>query len=97
MLLTGKQKHYLRGLAHHSKPVVIIGNAGLSEMVSNEIDQALNAHELIKIKLPGGDRNERQSLLEKICEATTAESVQSIGNIIVIYRPAKKPEISLPK
>ena len=97
MQLTGKQKHYLRGLAHHSRPVVIIGNAGLSEAVSNEIDQALNAHELIKIKLPGGDRSERQSLLEQICEAAGAEPVQSIGNVIVIYRPADKPEISLPK
>lgn len=97
MPLTGKQKHYLRGLGHHQKPVVMIGNAGLSDNVKNEIDQALTTHELIKIKLPGGDREERQKFANQICEAADAEIIQSIGRVVLVYRRGQEARITLPR
>lgn len=97
MPLTGKQRQYLRGLAHHQKPVVLIGNAGLSDAVINEIDLALATHELLKIKLPGEDKEARQSMIEMVCDKTAAEFVQSIGRIVVIYRPSEKSRILLPR
>ena len=96
MSLTGKQRNFLRGLAHHRKPVVIVGDAGLTENVMKEIDQALTHHELIKVKLRGGEREERQNLVSVICEQTSCEPVQLIGHIAVFYRPAEIPHISLP-
>lgn len=94
--LTGKQLNHLRGLAHHRKPAVTIGMAGLSEAVLQEIEIALAHHELLKIKGPGGDKRERQALMNEICEKTVAAPVQQIGNMMVIYRPADKPRIELP-
>lgn len=95
MSLTGKQRHYLRGLAHHKKPVVLIGDAGLSAAVLNEIELALNHHELVKIKLRA-DREEREQMLARICEQTGAEAVQLIGQMAVVFRPADPPQIHLP-
>jgi RNA-binding protein len=95
MNLSGKQRHYLRGLAHHKKPVVLIGDAGVSAAVLHEIEQALNHHELVKIKLRA-DREEREQMLARICEQTGAEPVQMIGQMAVIFRPADPPRISLP-
>lgn len=97
MSLTGKQRHFLRGLAHHRKPIVTVADAGLTENVMHEIDLALAHHELIKVKLRGGDREERQNLLSVICEQASCEAVQLIGHIAVIYRPAESPVISLPQ
>lgn len=95
-MLTGSQIRYLRGLAHHRKPVVTIGANGLSESVLSEIDQALTHHELLKVKLPAVDAPERVSLLDDMCAATGAERVQAIGRVGVIYRPAPEPSISIP-
>jgi RNA-binding protein len=96
MPLTGKQKHYLRGLAHQRKPVVTVGDAGLTENVIAEIDQALAHHELIKVKIRNSDRVERQQIAESICEQTSCEAVQMIGQIGVFYRKAATPTINLP-
>lgn len=96
MPLTGKQKHYLRGLAHHRKPVVMVGDAGLTENVIAEIDQALAYHELIKVKIRLGDRPERQQAIDAICEKTACEVVQVIGQVAVFYRKATPPAIKLP-
>lgn len=95
MQLTGKQKHTLRGMAHDKKPVVSIGSQGLSEAVLSEIEIALEHHELIKIKLPAGDKKERTAMLAKACAETLSESVQLIGRIGVLYRKAEKSEIEL--
>lgn len=97
MSLTGKQRNTLRGLAHHLKPVIMVGDAGVTEAVFNEIKQALDHHELIKIKLRVGDRNDRRAALENICNETGAEAVQEIGQIAVIFRAAPEPVIKLPK
>lgn len=96
MALTGKQKHFLRSLAHHSKVSVTLGAAGLSNSVLREIDTALHHHELVKIKLPPSSRTERRNLAIQICDLSCTEMVQLIGRICVVYRPGDEPTIKLP-
>lgn len=79
------EKKKLKAQAHPLNPVVIIGQAGLTEAVIKEINVALDAHELIKIKIRA-ERDERATIREQICTETKAELVQSIGQIAVIYR-----------
>jgi RNA-binding protein len=94
--LNSKQITYLRGLGHHLHPVVSIGNNGLTEQVMNEIETALNAHELIKIKVAGDDRALRVQMLEDICQQTNASAIHHIGKQLVIYRASEKAKITLP-
>jgi RNA-binding protein len=75
----------LRARAHRLEPVVIIGAKGLTDEVLAEIDRALNAHELIKVRA-ALERDERDEALRRICERTGAQRVQQIGKIFVIYR-----------
>lgn len=97
MTLTHKQEKFLRKLAHSRKPVIWLGQQGLSGNVLSEIDTALDHHELIKIKLRVGDRDIRDSLVEDICTVTGAEQVQKIGNTVTLYRKNdRKPAITLP-
>lgn len=96
MALTDKQRKHLRALAHHRKVIVIVGQNGLSENVIGEVDNALARHELVKVRVNAGDREERQSMIETIAEQTHSEVVQTIGHIGVFYRPADKPAIQLP-
>lgn len=96
MALTAKQRKYLKALAHHRKPVVQLGNAGITPAVLAEIGQALDFHELLKIRLPGVERDKRRRLVEEICQATGADTVQEIGRMAVVYRRAKKPRIAFP-
>ena len=95
--LTIKQKQYLKGLAHDLQAVVMIGNNGVTPAVSKEIDLSLSAHELIKIRVHGDDRELRETIIEQVCEATNASFVQHIGKLIVLYRSSDKAKISLPK
>ena len=96
MKLTDQQKRHLRGLGHVLKPVVILGNAGLTENVMAEIDQALTHHELIKIRVNAADRESRAALIETICAQTKGEAVQTIGHILLLFRRnPKKPRVSL--
>jgi RNA-binding protein len=95
--LTPAQRQYLKGLAHARQPVVMIGNQGLTAAVLKEIELALNAHELIKIKAASDELDTRRVWLEEICVATGAASVQQIGKVLVIYRAAAKPVVVLPK
>lgn len=84
-----EQLKQMKTKAHDLKPVIMIGQAGLTEAVSKEIELALNTHELVKIKIRA-ERDERKQIQQLICSETNAELIQSIGQIIVIYR--KKPE-----
>ncbi|KPJ91197.1 MAG: RNA-binding protein [Gammaproteobacteria bacterium SG8_11] len=95
--LNPKQKRYLRSLAHKLKPVVIIGSAGLSEGVINEINQSIEHHELIKVRINAADRQSRTEMTQAICNATDSALVLSIGHIAVFYRPAEQAVLSLPK
>ena len=79
------QKKKLKAQAHGLKPVIMVGQAGLTEAVLAETEIALNTHELIKVKIRA-ERDERKQISEKICAETGAKLVQSIGQIAVIYR-----------
>lgn len=96
MALNIRQKKFLRQLAHARKPVVAVGNQGLSTAVLAEIRSALKTHELLKIKLPAAERAARDALLAQLCSTTDAEPVQLIGRVAIIYRPSDKPKIQLP-
>jgi len=97
MPLTTKQNQHLRGLAHHIKPVIIIGNAGLTEAVIEEIKIAIAHHELIKVKINAGERAERQEIISNITTECDCHHVQSIGRVGVFYRPSEEKKITLPK
>ena len=86
MALTEKTKHDLRGRGHTLKPVVSIGNAGLTKAVLREIELSLEHHELMKIKVGGAERDKRKQFIDRICERFDAELVQAIGHIALIYR-----------
>ena len=96
MSLTGKQRSYLRGLAHHLKPVIMVGDAGVTPAVFVAIKQALEHHELIKIKLRVGDKDIRRATFKNICDQTNAEAVQEIGQMAVLFKPVQEPKISIP-
>ena len=97
MSISEAQRRHLKKLAHHLKPVVIVGNAGLSKNVLTEIDIALEHHELIKVRINAGDKNERHNLIDEICKKTSAKQVVSIGHVAGFYRQAEKIKIILPK
>jgi len=97
MAVNDKQKRYLRGLAHDLKPVVMVGNKGLTESVLAEIDNALNHHELIKVKVSGAEKAQRLDMINTIMNTTKTDLVITVGHVAAFYRPAKEPTIQLPK
>lgn len=97
MRISGKQKRYLKGLAHSRKAVVTIGSKGLVDSVLTEIDEALARHELLKIKLPALSREDREQLLASICNATGSDQVQTIGRVCILFRAADPSRIDLPE
>lgn len=86
MSLTPKIKQQLKAKAHKLKPVIMIGNNGLTDAVNKEIDRALHDHELIKIRVQTNDRDVRREVINEICKVNQAELVQIIGSIGVVYR-----------
>jgi RNA-binding protein len=89
---------HLRGLAHHLDPVIIIGQHGVTESLIKELNNALNHHELVKVKIAAGERDDRAVIIEQLCEQTTSEKVQSIGKTVTLFRRnLKSPKIELPK
>ena len=97
MSLNKKQIQHLKGVAHPLKPVVLLGNNGLTEAVVAEIDYALNHHELIKIKIPTEDKETKALIVEAICRETKSTQVQVIGKTLVIYRESEEKKIRIPK
>ena len=98
--LSAKRRSELRGEAHKLSPTVIIGDKGLTDEVIAEIDRSLHAHELIKVRASGGERDVREIWLDTICTRLAAHPVQQIGKVFVIYRenpdeekakPARRP------
>ncbi|KTD42596.1 ribosome assembly RNA-binding protein YhbY [Legionella parisiensis] len=79
-------KKSLKAQAHHLKPVVLLGAKGLTEAVIAETDIALLAHELIKVKINGAEKEDRLIMAAELCEHLHAELVQMIGNTVVMYR-----------
>ena len=96
-ILSTKQKQFLKGLAHHLSPVVMLGGNGLTEGVLAEIDDALNHHELIKVKIAGADRETKQLIIDAIVRETQSSNIQTIGHILVLYRPSEEGKIQLPR
>lgn len=97
MNLNNKQKQHLKGLAHSLKPVVLLGANGLTEGVLAEINIALDHHELIKVKVASEDRELKNAVIDAIVRETGAIKVQTIGHILVLFRPSEKQKIVLPK
>lgn len=98
MPISEKQKHQLRAAGHSLKPVVIIGNAGLTETVANEIDQALVYHELIKVRVNAADRVARQQIIAEICAKSSATLIQQVGHVALLFRQkAEKSRFDLEK
>jgi RNA-binding protein len=97
LTLSERQRKHLRALAHALKPVIRVGNGGLTAAVTAEAARALNDHELIKVKGPGGDREARDELFAALARETGSALVHRIGNIAVLYRPhAQLPRILIP-
>lgn len=94
MALNTSQIKSLRAEGHrlHLKPIVTIGQNGLSDNVDKEIDQALVRHELLKLRIPGSSKPEKKQLASTICKQHEAELVEMIGNVIVIYRRNTKQD-----
>ena len=92
--LNTARRRELRSAAHHLHPVVSISHNGLSESVLKEVDLSLKAHQLIKVKLHGVERDDRDALIHQICATLDCASVQQIGNILVLWR--EKPAQIVP-
>ncbi len=90
-MLDNRQKRYLKTLVHARKPVVIIGDSGLTPAVLNEINLALDHHELIKVRINAEDREGRAQFIEQICQTLKAELVQRVGHVAALFR--HNPEI----
>lgn len=95
--LSTKQIKHLRGLAHSLKPIVIIGDKGLTQAVLDEIDHALAAHELLKVKIRADEREQREAMVETICKKNRCEFVQRVGHVVTFFKRNKEAKIALPK
>jgi RNA-binding protein len=96
--LAAAQKRYLRSLAHDLKPVILVGAKGVTPALLAELDLALEHHELVKLKIAAGDRDERDAWVEEIVKATGVALVQRVGNIATVFRARRKnPGIVLPR
>jgi RNA-binding protein len=94
-MLNQKDKKRFRAIGHHLVPAVTIAGNGLSETVFSELTRAINDHELIKIKVLTGDRDERKTTIADIQKKLGVDIIQTIGKVAVIYRAAKKPDPAL--
>jgi RNA-binding protein len=97
-MLGGKQKRHLRALAHHLDPIVTVGKEGATESVLAAVDHALTDHELVKVRLPAGEKSERTGLATTIEAATKSMCAGVTGRIAILYRRhPSKPKITLPR
>ncbi len=98
MKLSGKQTRFLRGLGHHLHAIVMIGKDELTDAVVAATDEALNSHELIKIKLQEGCLSDRHEIAAELAQATAASIAQVLGRTFLLYRKhPETPQIVLPK
>ena len=88
--LTTRERAHLKARAHALEPRVQVGHSGMTDAVASEVDRALKAHELIKVKILDGDREVRKEIADALCTRTDAALVQSVGKVFVLWRP--KPE-----
>jgi RNA-binding protein len=95
-MLTGKQRHHLRGLGHALSPIVQVGKGGIDEGLIKAVEQALADHELIKLKVGDTAELDRHAAAEEIAVQTRSEVAQVIGNVVLLYRANEEPTIQLP-
>lgn len=96
-MLTGKQRQFLRGLAHPMEPIVRIGKAGLTEGIVEETRKSLEAHELIKVRIDTDEPSDRKEIAEELAAKTDAYIAGTIGKLAILYRRREeKPKIRLP-
>ena len=92
VFLTPRERAHLKARAHALEPLVQVGQGGVTEKVIAEVDRALKAHELIKVKILGDDREAREEMGNVICERTDASPVQRVGKVLVLWRPKEEKE-----
>ena len=98
MLLTARQRQFLRGLAHPLAPVVRVGRGGISDAVVAETKKSLEAHELIKVRIDSDESAVRRELASKLAETTQSEIAGTVGKVAILYRARdENPAIRLPK
>lgn len=96
MKINGKQKRFLRGLGHHLDPIIMLGKAGLSESIVDKTSEALDAHELIKLKVQDGCDIDRKVIADQLAKVTHAQLVQVLGRTFLLYRKSEESKITLP-
>ncbi|HJH11898.1 MAG TPA: ribosome assembly RNA-binding protein YhbY [Metalysinibacillus jejuensis] len=97
-MLTGKQKRFLRAEAHHLTPIFQVGKGGVNEAMLKQISEALEARELIKVRILDNCEDEKHEVAEALARGTRAELVQLIGLTVVLYKESRKnKQIVLPK
>lgn len=95
MPLSAQDTRRFRAIGHHLKPILIFGGNGLSDAFTSELDARLEDHELIKVRINAENRDDRNTVITALLEASAAELVQRIGNVALLYRAAKKPNPKL--
>jgi len=95
MTITAADKKHYRTIAHNLNPVIIVGDKGLSEGLMDELNRALKDHELIKIKIAIGDRDDRSKIIDDLVYRTGSELVQTIGKVAVLLKKNPKPNPKL--
>ncbi len=97
MKLSESQKKFLRGLGHQLKPVIMVGDAGLTDSLLTEFCSTIEHHELIKVRVRAGDRATRDEIISELCQKGSAQLVTRIGNVALVYRRNDEtPQIPLP-
>lgn len=91
-MLSNEEKKRYRAIGHKLNPIIAVGGKGVTESLLTELERALEDHELIKIKLAILDGQERQQVIDEVCQQTGAQAVQSIGKTALLFRAAKKPK-----
>jgi len=93
MSLTNVQKKYLKGLAHSQKPIVLVGQKGITPELLTALKEALESHELIKIKfLENKEKESKKEMTQQIVEETQSELLSTIGHTVIFFKRARKPE-----
>ncbi len=98
MPLSKHQVKYLVSLTHNLKPVIMVGQNGVTKNLLTELEIAVNHHELVKIKIAGDDKDSREAIISQLLKSASAEKVKAIGKTLTLFRRnTKNPKIELPK
>ncbi len=96
--LSANQRRHLRSLAHPLRPVILVGAKGITDGLIAELEIALERHELLKVKISGADRDDRDAMIDALVDRSAASLVQRVGNIATLYRRSREnPQIILPR